>query len=140
MSEPREDPWVEVVHRVIYGDTDAMGIVYYGTWLRFLERGRNEYLRARGGNYRQMEASGWRLPVTEVGVRYHLPGRYDDELAIATRIEEVGRVTIRFGYRVTRVGDPQLLVSGFTVHACVEAASGKARRIPPELLAWLPTL
>ena len=132
------DPWVIVPHRVIYGDTDAMGIVYYGTWLRFLERGRNEYLRARGGNYRHMEASGYRLPVTEVGVRYHSPGRYDDELSIATRIEELGRVTLRFAYRVTRAGEEPLLVSGFTVHACVSAATGKACRFPPEVLAWLP--
>ena len=130
--------WVVVPHRVIYGDTDAMGIVYYGTWMRFLELGRNEYLRARGGSYREMEAQGWRLPVTEVSARYHLPGRYDDLLQVATRIDAVGRVQLRFGYRVTRASDGALLVTGWTVHACLEASSGKVRRLPPEVLGWVP--
>lgn len=141
MGQPfaTDDAWVVVPHRVLYGDTDAMGIVYYGTWLRFLELGRNEYLRARGGSYREMEARGFRLPVAEVQVRYRAPARYDDELLVATRVDEVRRVSVRFAYEVRRRGEEPLLVTGWSVHACVDAATLKPVPLPPEVTAWLPS-
>lgn len=132
-----DGPWVVHRHRVIYGDTDAMGIVYYGNYLRFFEVGRAELVRARGGTYRGMEEDGLGLPVTEVGCRYHHPARYDDVLEIATRVDEVGRVVLRFEYRITRARDGALLTTGFTRHACVELATGKVARLPDAVRAWL---
>lgn len=132
-----EGEWVVVPQRVLMADTDAMGIVYYGSYLRFLEAGRNELIRCRGGTYREVEARGFQLPVTEAGVKYHRPGRYDDDLEVWTRVEELGRVRLRFAYRVVRAGDGELLAEGFTTHACLEAATGKVVRIPADVRGWV---
>lgn len=129
---------VEVVHthRVIYGDTDAMGIVYYANYLRFFEIGRAEYVRARGGSYRSMEDDGLMLPVVEVKAKYLAPARYDDVLRIVTKLERLGHATIAFEYRIERDGDGQLLATGFTEHACVSRATGRPTRLPPSVRAW----
>jgi acyl-CoA thioester hydrolase len=121
--------------RVIYGDTDRMGVVYYGTYLRFLEAGRNEFIRAKGLRYRDFEERfGLLLPVAEVGVQYRSPARYDDLLRVETSLAEVKRASARFGYRIVR--DGQLVATGHTVHACIDPG-GKVKRLPPELLQAL---
>jgi acyl-CoA thioester hydrolase len=121
--------------RVIYGDTDQMGVVYYATYLRFMEAGRNEYIRARGLRYRDFEDRfGLRLPVAEVSVSYRSPARYDDLLAVETSLAEVRRASARFEYRIVR--DGEVVATGHTVHACVDL-EGRIRRMPAELLSHL---
>ncbi|BDG06497.1 acyl-CoA thioesterase [Anaeromyxobacter oryzae] len=118
--------------RVIYGDTDQMGVVYYANYLRYFEAGRNEFIRAKGLRYRDFEASyRLRLPVAEVGVSYKLPARYDDLVAVETSLVEARRASARFGYRLVRGDD--LLATGFTVHACIDL-EGRVQRLPRELL------
>src|SRR5438309_7914556 len=68
--------------RVLYGDTDQMGVVYYGNYLRFFEAARGDWIRNLGLTYAQIEERGIFLPVLEVGVRYLKPARYDDVLEI----------------------------------------------------------
>src|SRR6185436_21096087 len=83
-------PMVKTDIRVIYGDTDQMGFVYYANYLRFFEAGRNEYLRAKGAPYREVEAElGIRLPVVEATVHYKAPARYDDLLVVETELAQV---------------------------------------------------
>jgi acyl-CoA thioester hydrolase len=121
--------------RVIYGDTDQMGVVYYANYLRFFEAGRNEFIRARGLRYRDFETRfGLRLPVAEAQVSYRAPARYDDVLTVETSLAEMKRASARFGYRIVRDGD--VLATGHTVHACVDL-EGRVRRMPAELLARL---
>lgn len=126
---------VETRLRIIYGDTDQMGIVYYANYLRFFEAGRTEFLRAKGMSYREFE-EGHRLhlPVAEAGVVYRSPARYDDLVTIETSLVEVRRASARFEYRILR--GEELLVTGFTVHACVDLA-GKLQRMPPPLVERL---
>ncbi len=122
--------------RVIYGDTDRMGVVYYANYLRFFEAGRNEFIRAKGMRYRDFEEQHRLvLPVVEAGVSYRQPARYDDLVAVETSITEVRRASARFGYRLVR-DDGTLLATGHTVHACVDL-DGRPRRMPEELLARL---
>ena len=126
---------VRIEIRVIYGDTDQMGVVYYANYLRYFEAGRNEFIRSRGLRYRDFEERfGLVLPVAEAGVRYVRPARYDDLVAVETRLEELGRASARFTYRVLR--DRDLLASGFTLHACVDP-DGRIRRLPSELVRCL---
>jgi acyl-CoA thioester hydrolase len=121
--------------RVIYGDTDQMGVVYYANYLRFFEASRNEFIRAKGLRYRDFEVEyGLRLPVVEAHVSYKQPARYDDLLAVEASLAEVRRASARFEYRLVR--DGELLATGHTVHACVDLA-GRVKRMPPELLARL---
>lgn len=121
--------------RVIYGDTDQMGVVYYANYLRYFEAGRNEYMRTRGLRYRDFEEGfSLRLPVVEACVSYRQPARYDDLITVETSITEAARASARFGYRIVR--DGELLATGHTVHACVDL-EGRIRRLPRELLERL---
>ncbi len=121
--------------RVIYGDTDQMGVAYYANYLRWFEAGRNEFIRARGLTYREVEARfRLMLPVTEAHVAYRSPARYDDVIAVETSLAEVRRASARFAYRIVRGGE--VLATGHTVHACVDV-DGRVQRMPPELLQKL---
>lgn len=121
--------------RVIYGDTDQMGVVYYANYLRWFEAGRTEFLREKGLSYSEFEArEKLGLPVTEASVRYLQPARYDDLVVVETRLVEMRRASARFEYRVVRGED--LLATGFTVHACVDG-TGRIRRLPEDFLSKL---
>jgi acyl-CoA thioester hydrolase len=123
---------VETELRVIYGDTDQMGVVYYANYLRYFEAGRNEYIRAKGLRYRDFEAQfHLMLPVVEAGVSYRAPARYDDLIIVETSLAEVRRASARFEYRIVREGE--VLATGHTVHACVDP-DGRVQRMPRELL------
>jgi len=116
-------------YRVIYGDTDQMGVVYYANYLRWFEKGRSELLRQIGLPYGSIEQQGFHFPVTEVSCRYAQPARYDDLVMIRTELDTLGRATLSFCYRIYRESDDALLVTGSTKHACIDH-SGRVARIP----------
>jgi acyl-CoA thioester hydrolase len=123
--------------RVLYGDTDAGGVVYNANYLRYFERGRSELMRERIVSYKEIENMGFTLPLTETWLRYKAPAFYDDELTIETTITEVTRVKCRFSYRISRQASPdmkpKLLVKGYTVHAAI-TREGKLTRLPDEII------
>jgi len=121
--------------RVIYGDTDAGGVVYNANYLRYFEMGRTEMMRARSLPYSLLEERGLILPVTESYLRYKAPARYDDLITIETCLAQAKQVSCRFNYRIVRReedGSEQLLVKGFTVHACINR-HGKLTPFPDDL-------
>jgi acyl-CoA thioester hydrolase len=131
-SVPR--PVVPLEIRVLYGDTDQMGVVYYANYLRYFEAGRGEFLRVRGQSYRDFEAQGLKIPVVEAWTQYRAPARYDDLLTVETSLSEVRRASLRFTYEVRRKGEGLPVTFGSTLHACLDAG-GRPVRLPPMLLA-----
>ena len=122
--------------RVLYGDTDAGGVVYYANYLRFCEAGRTEYMRELvGRSYRGLEEQGLILPVVDCRVRYKASARYDDLLLIETALVELKRVSCRFNYRISNQ-QGKLLALAFTTHAVVNP-QGKLTPFPPDILAAL---
>ncbi|HTN70332.1 MAG TPA: thioesterase family protein [Methylomirabilota bacterium] len=119
-------------YRVIYGDTDQMGVVYYANYLRWFERGRSEFLRQIGLPYGKIEEQGFHFPVTEVSCRYAQSARYDELIKIETELATVGRATLLFNYRIARESDDTLLATGSTKHACIDHA-GRIARLPKAL-------
>jgi acyl-CoA thioester hydrolase len=119
--------------RVRFADTDAMGVVYYGTYLAFFETGRVEALRQAGFLYNRLVDQGLHSPVVEAHVKYHAPARFDDLLLVEATVSEVRQARFRFDYRVRR--DADLLATGQTLHACVDARTLRPVRLP----AWLHT-
>ena len=117
--------------RVRYADTDAMGVVYYANYLAYFEVGRVELLRVAGTDYRSIEESGVVAAVTRADCRYLRPARFDDVLAVHTRVADVGRVTMRFEYEIRRESDGTLLAEGFTEHACLDRVTLRPTRLPP---------
>ncbi len=141
-SPPPLEPVARV--RVLHADTDALGMVYHGAYLPWLEHARVELLRARGLCYADMERAGLGLPVIEAHLRYLRPGRHDDLVTLAARAQIVGRVRVRFDYRLVvepdgRAGlvQPLVLLEGETHHACTRVADGRPVRLPPRLVEVL---
>ncbi|RWX49452.1 acyl-CoA thioester hydrolase [Candidatus Electrothrix marina] len=130
------EPIFRVQYRVIYGDTDSGGVVYNANYLRFAEIGRTELMRKWAVPYSEMERQGIILPVTESYLRYKAPARYDDLLTIATSLAEVKFVSLRFHFTITRWEEErkreQLLVKGFTNHACINR-QGKLTPFPDNI-------
>ena len=122
--------------RVIYAETDAMGIVYYANYLRWFEVGRTELMRSMGISYREMEEGGAFLPVSEVFCKYHASARYDDILIIETSLGFLKRASIQFTYRILRKADETELVTGSTLHAFVDR-QGAIVKVPAVLRAKL---
>lgn len=118
--------------RVRYGDTDAMGIVYYANYLRWFEMGRTEMMRHLGIAYKEIEDQGVYLPVSEVFCKYHRPAKYDDVLIIETRIDFLKKVSLQFSYRILRAQDGVELVSGTTLHGFIDR-KGKIVKAPSSL-------
>ncbi len=90
--------------RVRYAETDKMGVVYYGNYYIYFEIGRVEYMRNLGIDYKRMEIEDdSMIVVAESKCRYRRPARYDDLLRVRTRVIEVKRRTIHFGYEILRM-------------------------------------
>lgn len=111
-----------------------MGIVHHATYLYYFEAGRVEYLRRRGIEYLEWASRGIHLPVVEAHARYRKTARFDDLILVETRLTELGRVKIRFGYRLLR--DEVLLAEGFTLLACVNENHAPIR-IPEDVASVL---
>jgi acyl-CoA thioester hydrolase len=119
--------------RVYWEDTDAGGVVFYANYLRFFERARTEWLRARGHEQQALrEATGALFVVSDVRLRYLAPARLDDVLAVSVEVREQGRASMLIA-QAARRGDT-LLVEGEVRIGCVDATSFRPRRIPDDLL------
>lgn len=110
--------------RVRYAETDQMGVVYYSRYFEYFEVGRLDLLRCHGVPYSEIEMSlGFWLPVVEAFASFRKGAVLEDELVIRTAIKERPSARMRFDYEVSREGST--LVSGYTVHACVEKGTRK---------------
>jgi len=121
--------------RVYYEDTDFTGIVYHASFLRFMERGRTEYMRRIGADHSDLfaqaagEAPGFGFVVRTMRIDYRKPARMDDVLEIVTAPEDVKGASVTVLQRVTREGE--VLVEAHVRVAFV--AGGRARPIPKPL-------
>jgi len=121
--------------RIIFGDTDQMGVVYYANYLRFFEASRAAYWRAQGRTHKDLDAAQVALPVVEAHCRYRSPSYYEDLLAIEVEVTELRGASVRFGYVVRR--DATVIAEGWTRHAVV-GPTGRPRALPEHLRALLP--
>jgi acyl-CoA thioester hydrolase len=108
-------------HRVSYGETDCMGVLYYAEYLHIFERARTAFTHARGLSYREVEQRGIYLPVREAVCRYRSPARYDDLLTVGCRVTKPRRASFTFSYRIFDEGRIRFLAEGRTEHACTDA-------------------
>jgi acyl-CoA thioester hydrolase len=121
--------------RVYYEDTDFTGIVYHASYLRFMERGRTNYLRLIGADHRALfeetaaEAPGFAFVVRSLAIEFLKPARMDDILAVTTEPVEVKGASATLLQRVTR--NDEVLVEAHVRVAFV--SGGRARPIPKPL-------
>ena len=123
--------------RVYYEDTDFSGIVYHASYLRFMERGRTNYLRLIGADHRALfeqaekEAPGFSFVVRHMGIDFKKPAYMDDVLSIVTTPEEVKGASVTLNQKVMR--GEELLVEAHVQVAFI--SGGRARPIPKPLRA-----
>ena len=123
--------------RIYWEDTDAGGIVFYANYLKFFERARTEWLRARGVAQQALrDETGVIFVVLDTQVSYRLPARLDDRLEITVEPERAGGASIVFTQRAWR--DGELLAEGAIRVACLDAATLKPRRLPASVVQCLP--
>src|SRR2546425_1523088 len=123
--------------RVRYGETDLQGVVYYANYLLFAEVGRVAYLRALGVVYdRDFVARGLDFTIGEARVRYRAPLRFDDEYDIKVRVGAIRHSSWAFEYAIDRA-DGVHCAEASTIQVMIDRVTGRATRIPDELLKGL---
>lgn len=125
--------------RVIYADTDAMGIVYHTNYIKWFEIGRTEFLREIGYPYARMEREKIWLPVVSANCNYKVPAVYDDMLEIHSKVANLKAATIVMSYEIYRKETGELLVNGETKHAITDPQLKPIRlkTVNPELYETL---
>ena len=120
--------------RVYWEDTDAGGVVYHASYLRFLERARSEWLRALGhGQDALRERDGVMFVVRAMRLDFLQPARLDDELIVTVAL--AGRKRASFVMHQTILHGDQLLLDAEVKVACVAAANFRPRALPETLCA-----
>ncbi len=133
MSEPHR-----IAVRVYYEDTDLAGLVYYANYLKFIERGRTEALRAAGVDQMALKAqSGLVFVVSRIEADYLRPATFDDLLDVESRVLRLGAASVEMDQRIARAG--QALFRARVRLACVDGA-GRPSRLPPPVRAALGKL
>jgi acyl-CoA thioester hydrolase len=118
--------------RVYWEDTDAGGVVYHASYIRYMERGRSEWLRAQGWSQAQLaEEQKVLFTVVNLQIHYHMPARLDDLLEVVTQPRIAGGASLQFDQQLQRNED--LVASATVLVACVDAANFKPRRLPAAL-------
>jgi acyl-CoA thioester hydrolase len=113
-----------------------MGFVYHANYLVWLDMARTEHLRRTGVTYREMEAEGVFLAVTEARIRYRQPARYDDLVRIRCWVRDLASRRVIFGYVVERAETGELLATAETALIALDRRHGLTR-IPTHVMERL---
>ena len=137
MTSPTAEPFRLPV-RIYWEDTDAGGIVFYANYLKFFERARTEWLRARGVSQERLrEELRTAFVVTDTSVRFVAPARLDDLLDVTVVVERAGQASIRIAQQAWRAeagAAPRLLAEGTIRIGCVDLGTFRPCRIPTDVL------
>lgn len=125
--------------RVYYEDTDAGGVVFYANYLKFMERGRTEWLRAFSiGQQNLALTQGVVFVVSQLDMQYKIPARLDDALTIETLVTYAGRASLNFAQRIRREHDT--IAHGNIRVGCVDVNSMKPTALPVKVRNHILTL
>lgn len=123
----------EFTHRVYYADTDAYGVVWHGTYLRWMEMGRVELCDKLGLDLVELKKQDIAIPVTNMNVRYKASAKLDDRIIVETWISKLSPITVTFGQIIKNASTGQtFIVAEFETVAVNN--DGKIYRRMPELL------
>ena len=122
--------------RVYYEDTDLGQIVYYANYLKFIERGRSEWLRAAGvDQQRLLDKAHLAFVVRRVEADYLSPARFDDQLEVVTTLEQASGPRVTVLQAVER--DGKVLFQARVTVICVDLRTMRPHRLPPAVQAAL---
>lgn len=125
--------------RVYFEDTDAAGVVYYGNYLKFMERARSQWFQDCSIGMRDlMQRHSLVFVVSRTELNYHRSAKLEDLLSVSVQLKELRRVSAVFEQTISRNGEP--ICSGLTRVGCVNTTTLKPAPIPPEVMADLQSL
>lgn len=129
-----------VRRKIMWGDLDSLGIVFYPRYYEWIDSCGHLFFEAIGLNMRTLwKERGILFGLIETGCKYHLPGRYHDEIEIRTSLNEIKEKTIKLKHDIYRI-DGGLMVEGFEQRICLEVKNPdrfRAIPIPPDIKAIL---
>ena len=121
--------------RVYYEDTDVAGIVYYANYLRFLERGRTEWLRDIGIDQTALIKDGLAFAVVDLSIQYLKPARFNDLLEVVTEIHTASRASLMFKqYIRDEQRHDHIYCRAEVKAACINMTSLKPKALPKQLV------
>lgn len=119
--------------RVYYEDTDVAGIVYHANYLRYFERARTEWLRARGAHQTGLKGEhGVVFVVAGMEIAFRQPARMDDELVVVTKTHRIRRASMCFSQQILR--GAELLCTAEVRAGCLDAQTYRPVAFPPDVL------
>lgn len=142
--------WHQQNMRVQYKDTDQMGVVHHVNYVTWFEIGRTEWMRSNQLSYHSLEKRGMMLPVLDVSVRYKTAARFDDCVAVYSKLESMKGARLIFAYEIRRISEAafqrksnnyfvepfgELLATGMTTHMWVnfDFKPIRIRKTAPEI-------
>ena len=111
-----------------------MGIAHHSNYIVWFEIGRTDLCRETGYPYDEIERRGYILVVTEIGCRYRIPYRYDEEVLIRTSVSELASRAMRFRYELFDATGSDLRASGFSSHLWLDRETRKPGRAPEDVM------
>ncbi len=115
--------------KIYYEDTDCGGVVYYANYLKYMERGRTEFLAERGVSVKGLMDEGTIFVVTRAELDYKSSARYGDTIVMETSVTETTGATMLFSHVMKDRVTGRLIVEGRVRLACIDL-SGRPKRLP----------
>jgi acyl-CoA thioester hydrolase len=119
--------------KIYYEDTDCGNVVYYANYLKYMERGRTEFLADFGFSVSELAAQGTVFVVARVEIDYRSAARLGETIVVKTWIEEMTRTSILFSHIMSDKATGRLIAEAQARIVCVDG-NGKIKRIPAEMV------
>ena len=120
--------------RILYGDTDAYGVVWHGAYTKWFEAARVGVVETLGLKLEELESSGILFPVVEMNIRYKSSAKMNERIVIKTDITEVKPVSLTFEHKVFEKDTNKLRVIAHTVIVVTDGKTGKMFRKMPDYI------
>lgn len=121
--------------KVYYSDTDAYGVVWHGSYLRWLEMGRVDWCEERGHNLIELENQNIVLPVVNLNVRYKSSARLNDDLIIETSVTKFNGLSVTFYQVIKSLDSKKVFIEAEVEVVAISKDAGKLYRRMPQILA-----
>jgi len=123
--------------RVTWADTDAAQVVHYSNYFRFFERAEEEFYRQLGFSFADTAKKGLWFPRVEAFCQYKRPARFNDLLEVEVSVENLKERSFKLGFRIINEETNVTLATGYIVIVAADKQTGKATRIPSEIVEKL---
>lgn len=124
-----EDMFIAVKEiELSYADTDMMGVIYHGNYIKWLELGRTKLIEEVGFNYLDMEKAGYYAPVYNLEITYKKPVTLEDRVFVKTWVEENQGLRTVYGFQIVNQNG-EICSEGTTTHIVVKKNDGKFKPV-----------